>query len=111
MDGNRDHLGPPAGIPFMLAASVAGSLQGKQLGGATMTFMEESLLTLHLDRRLTQQLEAACADTGRSREEIVRDALRRQLSLIRFVQLQRQALPFGEAAGWFTDEDVFKAVS
>jgi hypothetical protein len=48
---------------------------------------------------------------GRSRGEIVRDALRRQLSLIRFVQLQRQALPIGEAAGWFTDEDVFKAVS
>ena len=95
----------------MLAASVAGSLQGTQLGGATMTFMEESLLTIHLDRRLTLQLEAACADTGRSRGEIVRDALRRQLSLIRFVQLQRQALPIGEAAGWFTDEDVFKAVS
>ena len=76
-----------------------------------MTFMEESLLTIHLDRRLTLQLEAACADTGRSRGEIVRDALRRQLSLIRFVQLQRQALPIGEAAGWFTDEDVFKAVS
>lgn len=95
----------------MLAASVAGTLQGTQLGGATMTFMEESLLTIHLDRRLTQQLEAACADTGRSRGEIVRDALRRQLSLIRFVQLQRQALPFGEVAGWFTDEDVFKAVS
>jgi hypothetical protein len=111
MDGNRDHLGPPAGMPFMLAASEPGSLQGTPLGGATMTFMEESLLTIHLDRRLTQQLVAACADTGRSRGEIVRDALRRQLSLIRFVQLQRQALPFGEAAGWFTDEDVFKAVS
>ena len=95
----------------MLAASVAGSLQGTQLGGAKMTFMEESLLTIHLDRPLTLQLEAVCADTGRSRGEIVRDALRRQLSLIRFVQLQRQALPFGEAAGWFTDEDVFKVVS
>lgn len=76
-----------------------------------MTTMEESLLTIHIDGALAQQLEAACADTGRSRGEIVRDALRRQLSLIRFVQLQCQALPFGQAAGWFTDEDVFKAVS
>ena len=56
-------------------------------------------------------LEAACADTGRSRGEIVRDALRRQLSLIRFVQLRRQALPFGEAAGWFSDGDVFREIS
>jgi predicted transcriptional regulator len=111
VDGNRDHLAPPAGMPFMLAASEAGSLQGAPLGGATMTFMEESLLTIHLDGALTQQLEAACADTGRSRGEIVRDALRRQLAMIRFEQLRRQALPFAKAAGWLTEEDVFKAVS
>ncbi|MCS5691083.1 ribbon-helix-helix domain-containing protein [Cyanobium sp. FGCU-6] len=73
--------------------------------------MEESLLTIHLDRALAHQLEAACAETGRSRGEIVRDALLRQLPLIRFEQLRRQALPFGEAAGWLTDEDVYRAVS
>jgi hypothetical protein len=73
--------------------------------------MEESLLTILLHGALAQQLEAACADTGRSRGEIMRDALRRQLPLLRLEQLRRQALPFGEAAGWFTDEHVFKAVS
>jgi len=41
-------------------------------------------------------LEAACAETGRSRGEIVRDALRRQLQLMRFERLRRQALPHGE---------------
>lgn len=110
VDGNRDHLGPPAGMTFMLAASEVGSLQGAPLAGATMTFMEDSLLTIHLDGALTQQLEAACADSGRSRGEIVRDALRRQLSLMRFEHLRREALPFGEAAGWLSDEDVFRAV-
>ena len=30
---------------------------------------------------------------------------------MRFERLRSQALPFGEAAGWLTDEDVFAAVS
>ena len=95
----------------MLAASEAGSLQGVPLAGATMSTMEESPLTIHIDGALAQQLDAACAETGRCRSEIVRDALQRQLPLIRFERLRRQALPFGEAAGWLTDEDVFAAVS
>ncbi|WP_255518210.1 hypothetical protein [Synechococcus sp. CBW1002] len=41
----------------------------------------------------------------------MRDALRRQLQLMRFERLRRQALPFGEAAGWLTDHDVFAAIS
>ena len=64
-----------------------------------MWCMNNRSLTIRLDEELEQGLEAACAETGRSRGEIVRDALR------------RQALPFGEAAGWLTDDDVFAAVS
>jgi hypothetical protein len=66
---------------------------------ATMIGMDDRLLTILLDEALTHQLEAVCANTGRSRGEIVCDALR------------RQTLPFGEAAGWLSDEDVFRAVS
>ena len=76
-----------------------------------MQCMKNRSLTIRLDDELEQELEAACAETGRSRGEIVRDALRRQLQLMRFERLRRQALPFGEAAGWLTDEDVFAAVS
>jgi predicted transcriptional regulator len=76
-----------------------------------MTISKQPLLTIRLDEALAQQLEAVCADTGRSRGEIVRDALRRQLSLMRFEHLRCEALPFGEAVGWFSDEDVFRAVS
>lgn len=39
------------------------------------------------------------------------NALRRQLQLRRFEGLRNQALPFGEAAGWRTDDDVFRATS
>jgi metal-responsive CopG/Arc/MetJ family transcriptional regulator len=73
--------------------------------------MKRCFLTIRLEDDLEQELEAACAETGRSRGEIVRDALRLQLQLMRFERLRRQSLPFGEAAGWLTDDDVFTAVS
>lgn len=78
---------------------------------ATMIGMDDRLLTILLDEALAHQLEVVCANTGRSRGEIVCDALRRQLSLMRFEHLRREALPLGEAAGWLSDEDVFRAVS
>lgn len=73
--------------------------------------MNTRSLTIRLDEDLEQELQAVCAETGRSRGEIVRDALRRQLQLMRFERLRRQAVPFGEAAGWLTDDDVFAAIS
>ena len=41
----------------------------------------------------------------------MRDSLRRQLQLMRFERLRRQALPLGENAGWLNDDDVFTAIS
>ena len=38
----------------------------------------------------------------------MRDALRRQLSLLHFEQARRKVLPFAEARGYRSDEDVFK---
>ena len=73
--------------------------------------MKNRSLTIRLDDDLEQELEAVCSETGLSRGDIVRDALRRQLQLMRFERLRRQALPFGEAAGWLTDDDVFTAIS
>jgi hypothetical protein len=52
-----------------------------------------------------------CKRTGRSRSDIVRDALRRELSLRRFDDLRRRVLPFAEARGYLTDEDVARDVS
>jgi predicted transcriptional regulator len=73
--------------------------------------MQSRSLTIRLDADLERELDAVCAETGSSRGEILRDALRRQLPLMRFERLRRQSLPFGEAAGWLTDDEVFTAVS
>ena len=77
----------------------------------TMWCMNTRSLTIRLDEPLEQELERACAATGRSRGDIVRDALRRQLQLMRFERLRANTLPFGEAAGILTDDDVFAAIS
>ena len=71
----------------------------------------KSTLTIRLDGELERWLDQLCRRTGRNRSEIVRDALRRQLSLLRFEELRRRSLPFAEARGYLTDEDVFRDLS
>jgi predicted transcriptional regulator len=66
-------------------------------------------LTIDLDEELDRRLEQAARNSGKSRG--ARDALRRQLALMRFEQVRERVMPFAEAAGFLTDEDVFRAVS
>lgn len=73
--------------------------------------MKSSALTIRLDPKLERELDRAVAATGRSRSDLVRDALRRQLALSQFEQLRRRLVPFAEARGYLTDEDVFRDVS
>lgn len=71
----------------------------------------KSTLTIRLDEELERWLNQLCRQTGRNRSEIVRDALRRQLALLRFEKLRGRTLPFAEARGYLTDEDVFRDLS
>jgi predicted transcriptional regulator len=73
--------------------------------------MKTSALTIRLDRDLERQLARLARRTGRSRSDLVRDALRRQLALAEFREFRRQILPLAEARGYLTDEDVFRDVS
>lgn len=73
--------------------------------------MKTSTLTIRLDPELEKQLDRLAARTGRSRSEIVREALRRQLAVSQFQDLRRRMMPFAEAAGYLTDVDVFRDVS
>lgn len=73
--------------------------------------MKTSVLTIRLDAALQRQLDKLAKASGRSRSDIARDALRRQLALLQFEDARRQIIPFAEARGYLTDEDVFRAVS
>ncbi|HEY0018981.1 MAG TPA: YlcI/YnfO family protein [Longimicrobium sp.] len=70
-----------------------------------------TVLTVRLDDELEEELDRACERSGKSRSEMVRDALRRQIRLSEFLAMRQEIMPFAEAAGWLTDEDVFRDVS
>ena len=77
----------------------------------TLSYMKTSTVTIRLDPELQEELEQAAERSGRSRSDIVRDALRRQLALNRFDELRRTIMPLAEARGYLTDEDVFAEIS
>ncbi len=60
--------------------------------------MKTSALTIRLDPDLEKQLDRAAKRSGRSRSEIVREALRRQLAVAQFEDLRKRIMPFAEAA-------------
>lgn len=68
-------------------------------------------LTIRLDRKLERSLARLARSTGRTKSEIAREALERQLAVVRFRELRGRVLPLAEAQGLVTDEDVFDAVS
>ena len=71
----------------------------------------QSTVTIRLDADLDRELSDVSEALGRSRREIVREALRRQLSRLRFEELRKQVRPHAEARGYLTDADVFEEVS
>jgi predicted transcriptional regulator len=73
--------------------------------------VKSGTITIRLDDKLERELDRACAHTGRTRSDLARDALRRQLALLRFERLRKRVLPFAESQGYLTDDDVFRDVS
>ncbi len=73
--------------------------------------MKTAALTIRLDPELQRQLSRLARRTGKSRSELARDALRRQLALAQLDDLRRRIMPLAEARGYLTDEDVFRDVS
>ena len=68
-------------------------------------------LTIRLDPKLERALDRVAKDTGLSKSEIAREALRRQVAVARLRKLRKKTLPFAEAQGLLTDEDVFRLLS
>ena len=69
--------------------------------------MKTNTLTIRLDEELDKLLTKAAKQSGKNRSEIAREALRRQLRVSQFEALRRKIMPFAEARGYLTDEDVF----
>jgi predicted transcriptional regulator len=68
-------------------------------------------LTIRIDPQMARLLDELGQQTNKSRSDIARDALRRQLRLARFEAVRKKLMPFAGAQGILTDEDVFAIVS
>lgn len=72
--------------------------------------MKTSSMTIRLDPKLERSLTRLANRLGRSRSDLVRDALRRQFALVRLNEARRALLPLADARGMLTDEDVFAGI-
>lgn len=68
-------------------------------------------VAVSLTPELATELDELATRVGASRSEIVRDALRRYLAVQEFRRIRESMLPHAEAAGVFTDDDVFGMTS
>jgi len=68
-------------------------------------------ITIRLPKELQKELGIVAKTEKVSKSEIIRDAIARYLAVKRFQQLRKRVVPFAEAEGLLTDEDVFKAIS
>lgn len=75
-------------------------------GCNTLYYMKNATLTIRLDEELERLLAEASRRTGKSKSDIAREALRRQIRLESFEDLRRRIMPFAEARGYLADEDV-----
>ena len=67
-----------------------------------------STLTMRIDPSMEEALARLAKATHRSKSDLAREMLRRQLAVRSFESLREKALPHAEAAGYLTDEDVFR---
>jgi predicted transcriptional regulator len=68
-------------------------------------------LTIRLPKELKAELQQISVDEDKPVSDIVRESLRRYIAVTKFRALRRRVLPFAEAQGLMTDEDVFGALS
>lgn len=68
-------------------------------------------LTIRIDAWTSRMLARVARLSRRTRSQVARDALRRQLAIDLFDRLRERVLPFAESRGLLTDKDVFEARS
>lgn len=68
-------------------------------------------VTIRLDDKADRELSRLARRMGKTRSEVVRDALRSFELHARIESIRHDLLPKAQATGWLTDEDVFRDIS
>jgi predicted transcriptional regulator len=68
-------------------------------------------LTIRIPDALRSELQQISSQRSVPVSDLVRESIRRYVAIERFRALRKRVLPFAEAQGLLTDEDVFRAIS
>lgn len=68
-------------------------------------------LTIRLPDNLRAELKEISREQNKAISDVVRESIRRYVAIEKFRALRKKVLPFAEAQGFITDEDIFKAIS
>lgn len=68
----------------------------------------QTTLTVRLSAKETKDLQSICKLSGKTRSEVVREALRAQIFRQRLDAVRAIAIPRARAIGWLTEDDVFR---
>jgi len=68
-------------------------------------------LTVRLPGSMKNELNQLSREQNKAVSDIVRESLKRYIAVEKFRSVRGKILPFAEAQGLLTDEDVFKALS
>lgn len=71
----------------------------------------QATLTVRLSESDAKNLDSLCRHAGKSRSELVRDALRAYRLREALRTSQSQLAPLARAAGWLTEDDILQNVS
>ena len=67
-------------------------------------------LTIRIDDELENDLDQLAKAQHRTKSDLAREMLRKRIAVVRFRALRHKALPLAEAAGYVTDEDIFRDI-
>jgi predicted transcriptional regulator len=76
-----------------------------------MYYMNMNTLTVRIPEELRADLQEISSRQSVPVSDLVRESIRRYVAIERFRALRKRTLPFAEAQGILTDEDVFRAIS
>jgi len=75
----------------------------------TLSYM--NTLTIRIPDELRDDLQKISQQQQKPVSDVVRESIRRYVAVEKFRAVRKKVLPFAEAQGFLTDEDIFKAIS
>lgn len=70
----------------------------------------DKIITIRIPEEIDKDLLEISKEEDKPISSLVRESLRRYIKIYRFRKLRERALPFAEAQGIITDEDIFEKI-